>query len=124
MDSSRPNPFSINRRNFFGRTGFGLASTALATLVGKRIARAGRDTTAGLPEFPNFAPTAKRVISLFQSGGPSTIDLFDYKSNLQRLHGTPIPDSVPAAGTCLHEFWIRCNPLNLRTRSSSIGVTL
>ena len=48
----------------------------------------------GLPELPHFAPKAKRVIYLFQSGGPSQIDLFDYKPRLEQLHGMELPDSV------------------------------
>ncbi len=49
---------------------------------------------AGLADFPHHRPTAKRVIYLFQSGGPSHVDLFDYKPALGKLHGTPLPDSV------------------------------
>jgi hypothetical protein len=43
---------------------------------------------------PHHQPTAKRVIYLFQSGGPSHIDLFDRKPSLEKLHGTELPDSV------------------------------
>ncbi|MFN7343016.1 MAG: DUF1501 domain-containing protein, partial [bacterium] len=42
----------------------------------------------------HFAPKAKRVIYLFQSGGPSHIDLFDYKPHLEKVHGQDLPDSV------------------------------
>ena len=48
----------------------------------------------GLEDFPHHRPTAKRVIYLFQSGGPSHVDLFDYKPRLEKLHGKPLPDSV------------------------------
>ena len=41
-----------------------------------------------------MAPKAKHVIYLFQSGGPSQLDLFDYKPNLEQFHGTELPDSV------------------------------
>ena len=48
----------------------------------------------GLPGLPHFAPKAKRVIYLFQSGAPSQMDLFDYKPRLKEFHGTELPDSV------------------------------
>ena len=43
---------------------------------------------------PHFAPRARRVVYLFQSGGPSQVDLWDYKPGLRRLHGTDLPASV------------------------------
>src|SRR4029079_4964367 len=48
----------------------------------------------GLPDFPNFAPKAKRVIYLFQSGAPSQIDSFDYKPNLKEKFAQELPDSI------------------------------
>jgi len=92
MDARQNPQLSINRRNFLGRTGFGLASAALSTLLDSPAAVA--DTAGARPVFPNFAPTAKRVIYLFQSGGPSQIELFDYKPNLERLQATELPKSV------------------------------
>jgi len=56
--------------------------------------RASGEQAIGLPGFPHHTPTAKRVIYLFQSGGPSHIDLFDYKPALEKLHGTELPASV------------------------------
>lgn len=67
------------RRSFFGKAGVG--AMALQSLLGAN-------------NFPNFAPKAKRVIYLFQHGGPSQLDLFDYKPNLAKLSGTELPDSV------------------------------
>ena len=92
MDVRQHQRLSINRRHFFGRAGFGLASAALSTLldVPPTVAQdAGRQL-----HFPNFAPTAKRVIYLFQSGGPSQIELFDYKPNLEKWQATELPESV------------------------------
>merc|ERR1711965_1060477 len=43
---------------------------------------------------PHFAPRAKRIIYLFQSGGPSQLDLFDHKPALQDRNGQELPDSV------------------------------
>jgi Protein of unknown function (DUF1501). len=45
------------------------------------------------PKEPHFAPKAKTVIWLHQAGAPSTLDLFDYKPELIRLHGTGVPES-------------------------------
>jgi len=42
----------------------------------------------------HFAPRAKRVVYLFQSGGPSHLELLDEKPELKRLHGTELPDSI------------------------------
>src|SRR6202451_2069410 len=86
---------NMSRRHFFG-AGSTLGMAGLATFLGRAI-KAG--TTAkvahgGLPEFPNFAPTAKRVIYLFQSGGPSQMELFDYKPRLKEFQGQDLPDSV------------------------------
>jgi len=55
----------------------------------------GRAALAGtLPGLPHFAPTAKRVIWLFQSGGPSQLETFDYKPRLAEFAGQDLPESV------------------------------
>jgi len=77
------------RRQFFGRLGLG--ATALASLMNEDAFAAG---TGGLPGLPHFAPKAKRVIYLFQSGAPSQLDLFDHKPALAERHGTDLPDSI------------------------------
>jgi hypothetical protein len=85
----------INRRHFFGRVGLG--ATALTALFNEDSSAAlATDASAhgGLPGLPHFAPKAKRVIYLFQSGAPSQMDLFDYKPQLTARHGTDLPDSV------------------------------
>ena len=55
---------------------------------------AGGISNPGLPQFPNFAPKAKRIIYLFMAGGPSHIDTFDYKPAMRKFHGEELPDSV------------------------------
>ena len=77
------------RRHFFSRGATGIGVAALASL----FQRSGLATPA-LGGLPHFAPTAKRVIMLHQSGGPSQIDLFDYKPSLQKRRGIELPDSV------------------------------
>jgi hypothetical protein len=79
------------RRRFLLRTGAGLGSIALSSLLSPRRASAGRGP---LPGFPNFPAKVKRVVFLLQSGGPSQLELFDYKPKLQALDGTELPDSV------------------------------
>lgn len=80
----------LTRRALFGRaSGIGLA--ALASLLPEPARAKGQP---GLPGFPNFAPKARRVIYLFQSGGPSQMELFDYKPRLKEFSGTNLPESV------------------------------
>ncbi|MEO8129817.1 MAG: DUF1501 domain-containing protein [Bryobacteraceae bacterium] len=76
------------RRQFFSRSSTGIGVAALAALLEK----SGLAST--LPGLPHFPPTAKRVIYLHQSGGPSQLDLFDYKPQLRKFQGTELPGSV------------------------------
>lgn len=82
---------SLTRRHFFGRSAVGIGGAALAALLDPQLLK-GR--TGGLPELPHFAPKAKRVIYLHQSGAPSQLDLFDYKPKLKTLQGSELPDSI------------------------------
>src|SRR5215831_9389647 len=85
----------ITRRHFFGLQSTGIGIAALASLFSREGASAitsGR--VGGLTGFPNFAPKARRVIYLFQSGGPSQFELFDYKPRLKDFQGTDLPDSI------------------------------
>jgi Protein of unknown function (DUF1501) len=88
----------MTRRQLFGRTAKGIGLAALASLLDTGAARAdgpGVDPkTGGLLGFPNFAPKAKRVIFLHQSGAPSQIELFDYKPRLKEFNRTELPDSI------------------------------
>jgi len=84
----------VNRRQFFGRLGIGAA--ALATLLREETATAAvsRTVEGGLPGLPHFAPRAKQVIYLFQSGAPSQMDLFDHKPLLADRRAEDLPDSI------------------------------
>lgn len=88
----------LNRRHFFGRSALGIGTAALASLLRQDTATGAEPVSAtanaGLPGFPHFAPRARRVISLFQSGAPSQLDLFDPKPNLAERRATELPDSV------------------------------
>jgi len=90
---------AMTRRTFFRRSTAGVAIgiPALAALLdgdGYAAEPARDPKTGGLTGFPNFAPTAKRVIFLHQSGAPSQIELFDYKPKLTEWQGTELPGSV------------------------------
>src|SRR5579872_1519078 len=85
----------LTRRHFFSRTSTGIGIAALGSLLaqdGFGAAEAGK--TGGLPGLPHFPPTAKRVLFLHQSGGPSQMDLLDYKPALNQFAGQELPDSV------------------------------
>lgn len=75
----------LNRRHFLNHSGLSLGSVALASLL--EAARGG-DRVA------HFPAQAKRIIYLFMHGGPSQLDLFDYKPGLRQRHGEELPDSV------------------------------
>jgi hypothetical protein len=82
-----------NRRSFLRRTGVSLGTAVLASMVPASRASAA-EAMGGLPGLPHHAPTAKRVIYLFQSGAPSQLETWDYKPVLKDLRGTELPDSV------------------------------
>lgn len=84
----------ITRRHFFGRCSLGIGTAALATLLTENGYAAMSDAKPGLPGLPHFAPKAKRVIYLFQSGGPSQLELFDYKPQLEKYRGQNLPESI------------------------------
>jgi hypothetical protein len=81
------------RREFFARAGSGLASIALANLLSEEASAKELNDPLS-PKKPHHPPTAKSVIWLFLEGGPSHVDLFDYKPLLTKLDGKPIPDSI------------------------------
>jgi hypothetical protein len=87
---------STTRRHFFSRCAMGLGGIALASLMNERLL--GAQAPAALPnplapKQPHFAPKAKNIIYLFMAGGPSQLELFDYKPKLLELNGKPIPQS-------------------------------
>ncbi len=83
---------SLNRRIFLGRSASALGSMALASLFANDSRAA--TSAGGLPGFPNFAPKAKRVIYLFQSGAPSQMDLFDPKPQMEKQRGKDLPEEI------------------------------
>ena len=96
MHDSSQTQTHLTRRHLFGRAGGGLGAAALASLMRPAPIQGAmlEDAANGLAELPHRAPRAKRVIYLVQSGGPSHIDLFDYKPQLQKHHGEELPESI------------------------------
>src|SRR5262244_2979104 len=87
----------MNRRTFLGRGAAGLGLVALNSLINPRLLALGQVanmTSKGVVNPLDFQPRAKRVIFLYQAGGPSHLETFDYKPKLAELNGTPMPDSM------------------------------
>jgi Protein of unknown function (DUF1501) len=84
---------SITRRHFFGLSASGLGGLALGSLLNCSFANAASDAS-GLAPGLHFPARAKRVIYLFQAGGPSQQDLFDYKPLLNEKNGQQLPAAV------------------------------
>lgn len=97
---------SFSRRQLLTQCGAGFGSLALADLLtrsgfcsaGESAADSQTSQRAVSPlaaQEPHFAPRAKRIIFLFMHGGPSHVDTFDYKPQLQERHGQPLPFAKP-----------------------------
>lgn len=89
---------SISRRTFMSRAGLGLGAVAFSSLLAEEGIAAfpqagGSGNTPGLPGLPHFPPRVKRVIFLCMAGGPSHLETFDYKPELEKLDGQPMPSS-------------------------------
>jgi hypothetical protein len=84
----------LSRRAFLARSTTGLGAIALGTLLRRDTLADNANTTRGALPGLHFAPKAKRVIYLFQSGAPSHLDLFDPKPKLAEMSGVELPPSV------------------------------
>lgn len=82
---------SISRREMLNRAGLGFGSIALSSLLsdsGLLVAGQDEQSFSSLaPRQPHFPPKVKRVIHLFMNGGPSQVDTFDPKPELEKYHG-------------------------------------
>ena len=78
------------RRHFFGQAGFSIGAAALTSLLNPTLFA----DTAMSPKKPHFPPKCKNVIFLFMAGGPSQLDLFDYKAALTKFDGQPCPEDL------------------------------
>ncbi len=90
MASRSNNPFHSDRRRFLLGGGIGAGSLAFSSMLahGGELSEASPDLT------PHFQPTARSVIFLFMSGGPSQVDTFDPKPALTKLAGKDVPESL------------------------------
>jgi hypothetical protein len=79
----------LNRRDFLAGAGTGLGAIALASLLADEARAEPADPLAPRP--PHFAARAKRVLMIFCSGAVSHVDTFDYKPELVKRHGQPLP---------------------------------
>src|SRR6185295_477515 len=86
----------VTRRKFFQQCGTGMGALALASLLNENLfaAPAAAPVGSATPLGPHFKPKAKNIIYLFQSGGPSHLDLFDYKPELIKRNGQQMPDEM------------------------------
>jgi hypothetical protein len=86
----------LDRREFLGNIGTGLGSIALACLLSEEAAAAGTQAPAAggnalAPKPPHFPARAKRVVQIFCPGAVSQIDTYEYKPELMKRHGQPMP---------------------------------
>lgn len=94
--------YLLNRRAFLAKSSIGIGTAALSGLLGSSFFGCSPDSggeivaqsSAGILPNLHFAPKAKRVIYLFQSGGPSQLELYDYKPLLNKMRGEELPESV------------------------------
>jgi len=103
MDPIREQIERLTRRHFFGHAGLSLGTAALSTLLTENArsdstsspgSTAAVTLTGGLPGLPHFPPKARRAIYLHMNGGPSQMDLFDYKPKMGPMFDKDLPDSI------------------------------
>lgn len=85
------NNTECRRRTFLHRAGIGVGAAAFGSMMDSDAARA--DLNAGQQGFPQIPPRVKRVIFLCMAGGPSHLETFDYKPELEKMDGKPMPAS-------------------------------
>ncbi len=115
-----PSPLNaLTRRHFFRDCALGVGKMALASLLAESAARAAPAANAGPSRGPHFPAKAKSVIYLFMAGGPSQLDMFDYKPQLNKLDGQPIPQSIIAG----KRFAFMDSSFNLKNTPKILGTT-
>ncbi|MEL6976615.1 MAG: DUF1501 domain-containing protein, partial [Bacteroidota bacterium] len=97
------NAVNLNRRAFLGKSALGVGGLALGSLLGCNFYRKEGELVVkennamgikGILNAPHHSAKVKRVIYLFQSGGPSQLELFDYKPLLNERRGEDLPESI------------------------------
>ncbi|MCX7699394.1 MAG: DUF1501 domain-containing protein [Gemmataceae bacterium] len=84
----------INRRAFLGRSLTSLGSIAVSAMLAPKQGAAGVREGFGVVQPRHHVPRCKRVIFLTMAGGPSHLETFDYKPELAKMHGQPMPESL------------------------------
>jgi Protein of unknown function (DUF1501) len=82
------------RRHFLKQCTTGLGAMAMSSMMGCGSNNSGLITNPLAPKLPHFAGKAKAVIYIHMAGSPSQLELFDYKPELQKLHGLDCPQSL------------------------------
>ena len=101
-------PPSLSRRHFLLHSGGGIGGLALAHLLSAGEAKSASGNNPFAPKTSHFPGRAKRVIYLFMHGGPSHMDLWDPKPDLQKHSGEPLPKSF---GSVMTRRDVSRNPL-------------
>ncbi len=86
----------LNRRTFLSHNGVAVGSAALASMLATESQAANKVNAGARIDLPHHLAKAKRVIFLCMAGGPSHLETFDYKPELDRLNGQPMPASYTA----------------------------
>ncbi len=95
MDPIRETELMLTRRQLFGRTVCGVGTLALSSLLRADMFPLMQDPAGGSQQgLPHFAPRAKRVINLSMNGGPSQMDMWDYKPKLNDVYNEDLPDRI------------------------------
>ncbi|MCA9247435.1 MAG: DUF1501 domain-containing protein, partial [Planctomycetales bacterium] len=99
MYDYNPHLLPQTRRSFLGAGTRGIGALALTSLLDPKLlcaakAEATAERIPGVLSPLHFAPKAKRIIHLYQAGGPSHLESFDYKPTLAKLDGQPMPEEV------------------------------
>src|SRR5580698_8382524 len=84
----------VCRRTFLGRSASGLGVLALNSLLERQLLADAEAASRGVVNPLHHAAKAKRVIFLYQAGGPSHLETFDYKPVLATMQGKPMPESM------------------------------
>src|SRR5215813_9515185 len=108
--------FWMDRREFLGQMGTGLPGIALALLLREQGVLAGN--TLSLSQ-PYFSPKARRVIQIFCPGGVSQMDTFDYKPELQKRSGEPMPGEENAVSFTAPMGNLLKSPFSFQRRGKS-----
>ncbi len=98
-DREQHSPLEFSRRAFLTKAGTGVGLAALGSLLPGCLPTGtnpefGGTSFKGILDQPHHLPRAKRIIYLFQSGGPAQMELFDYKPLLRQREGEELPESI------------------------------